>query len=104
MIVVFSFSIRTRLARAEHLKSHVLELDAKVLGDHGAGGEDRDVFEHRLAPVPKPRGLHGRDLQAAPQLVDDQCRQCLALDVLGDDEQRFASLNDSLEDGQHWLQ
>ena len=104
MIVVFSFSIRTRLALAEHLKRHVLELDAEILGDHRAGGEDRDVLEHRLAAIAEARRLDRRHLQAAAQLVDDQRRQRLALDILGDDEQRLAGLNDRLEDGQHRLQ
>ena len=67
-------------------------------------GEDRDVLEHRLAAIAEARRLDGRDLQAAAQLVDDQRRQRLALDVLGDDEQRLASLHDRLEDGQHRLQ
>src|SRR6478736_1941919 len=47
------------LGRAEHLKSHVLELDAKVLGDHRARGEDSDVFKHRLAAVAEARRLDG---------------------------------------------
>ena len=92
------------LGLAEHLKGHVLELDAKVLGDHRAGGEDRDVLEHRLAAIAEARRLDRRDLQAAAQLVDDQRRQRFALDVLGDDEQRLAGLHDGLEDGQHRLQ
>src|SRR5271166_3474052 len=80
------------LGLAEHLKGHVLELDAKVLGDHGPGGEDGNIFEHRFAAIAKPRGLHGRDLESATQLVDHQGRQGFAFDVLGDDEQWLASL------------
>src|SRR5208337_5434931 len=53
------------LRLAEHLKGHVLELDAEVLGDHRASGEDRDVFEHRLAAISEPRRLDGCDLEAA---------------------------------------
>ena len=49
--------------------------------------EDRDVFEHRLAAIAKPRGLDRRNLEAAAQLVDDKRRQGFALDVFGDDEQ-----------------
>ena len=36
--------------------------------------------------------------------MTDQGRQRFALDILGDDEQRFASLHNRLEDGQHRLQ
>ena len=92
------------LGPAEHLKRHVLELDAEVLGDHRAAGQDRDVLEHRLAAIAEARRLDGRDLQAAAQLVDDQRRERFAFDVLGDDEQRLAGLHDRLEDGEHRLQ
>ena len=104
MIVVFSFSMRTRLARAEHLERDVLELDAEVLGDHLAAGEDRDVLEHRLAAIAEARRLDRRDLEAAAQLVDDERRQSLALDVLGDDDQRLAGLHHRFEHRQHRLQ
>src|SRR6516164_3868055 len=69
------------LGLAQHLQRDVLELDAKVLGDHRAGAEDRNVFEHRLPPVSEPRRLDRSNLEAAAQLVDDQCRQGFALDV-----------------------
>ena len=82
----------------------VLELDAEVLGDHLAAGEDGDVLEHRLAAIAEARRLDRRDLEAAAQLVDDERRQRLALDVLGDDEQRLAGLHHRLEDRQHRLQ
>ena len=91
------------LGLAEHLEGHVLELDAEVLGDHRAGGEDRDVLKHRLAPIAEARRLDRRDLQAAAQLVDDQRRQGFSLDVLGDDEQWLASLDNGLEDREHGL-
>ena len=92
------------LGPAEHLERDVLELDAEVLGDHRAAGEDRDVLEHRLAAIAEARRLDRRHLQAAAQLVDDQRRQRLALDVLSDDEERLAGLHHRLEDGQHRLQ
>ena len=92
------------LGFAEHLQGHVLELDAEVLRDHRARGEDGDVLEHRLAAVAEAGRLDRGHLQAAAQLVDDQRRQRLALDVLGDDEQRLASLHDRFENGQHGLE
>ena len=55
----------------------------------GAAAYDGEVFEHGLAAITEARRLHGRDLQRAVQLVDDQSRECLALDVLRDDEQRL---------------
>ena len=88
------------LGAAEHGERHVLELDAEVFRDHLAAGEDGDVFEHGLAAIAEARRLDGRDLQAAAQLVDDERGERLALDVLGDDEQRLAGLHDGLEDRQ----
>ena len=68
------------LGPAEHVERDVLELDAEILADHLAAGEDGDVLEHRLAAIAEARRLHRRDLEAAAQLVDDQRRQRLALD------------------------
>src|SRR5690606_16723004 len=60
------------LGAAQHVKGDVLELDAEVFGNNLATGEDRDVFEHRLAAVAEAGSLDGSDLQAATQLVDDE--------------------------------
>ena len=54
-----------------------------------------------LRRSPKPGALTAHTLQDAAQLVDDQHRQRLALDVLGDDEQRLAGLGDLLQQRQH---
>ena len=54
---------------AEHLNGHVLQLDAEVLGDHRAGGQDGDVLENRLATTTEPRRLYSGDLEAAAQLL-----------------------------------
>ena len=51
-------------------------------------------LEHGLAAIAETRRLHGSDLQPAAQLVDDQRGESLALDVLGDDHERLAALDD----------
>ena len=104
MMVVFSLAMRDALGAAEHVEGHVLELDAEVFGDDLAAGEDGDVLEHGLAAIAEARSLDGGDLQAATELVDDEGRESLAFDVLGDDEQRLAGLHDSFEDRQHGLE
>jgi hypothetical protein len=86
------------LGLAEHRNRDVLELDAEILGDHLAAGQDRNVLEHRLAAIAEARSLDGRDLEAAAQLVHDECGQGLALDVLGDDQERTARLDDRFQD------
>ena len=103
MMVVLSLSIVTFLARPRSSSAHVLELDAEVLGDGLAAGEDRDVLEHGLAAVAVARGLHRRRLERAAQLVHHQRGQRLALDLLRDDQQRRALLGDLLQHGQEVL-
>ena len=91
------------LGLAEILELDVLELDAEVLGDGVAAGQDRDVFEHRLAAIAEARRLDRRDLQRAAQLVDDQRRQRFTLDVFRDDQQRTAEARHLLEHRQQVL-
>ncbi len=95
---------RDLLGPAEHRDGDVLKLDAEVFGDHLAAGQDSDVLQHGLAAVAEARSLHGRNLQAAAQLVDHERSQSLAFDVLGNDEQRTAGLHDCLKHGQQRLQ
>src|SRR4029079_8115544 len=91
------------LGVAEVVPLDVLELDAEVVGDQLAAGEDGDVLEHGLAAVAEAGRLDAGDLQRAAQLVDDERGERLALDVLGDDQHRPALLGDLLEDGQQVL-
>jgi hypothetical protein len=103
-IVVFSLSISTFLARPSIASVTFSSLMPRSSADHLAAGQDRDVLQHRLAAIAEARRLDGRDLQAAAQLVDDQRGQRLALDVLGDDQQRLAGLHHRFEQRQHRLQ
>ena len=92
------------LGPAERIERDRLELDAEVLADHLTAGQDREVFEHRLAAVAKARRLDRGHLEAAAQLVDDQRGQRLALDVLGDDQQRVAALHHRFQQREDHLQ
>src|SRR5262249_1341834 len=60
---------RDALGLAEIIDGDVLELDAEVLGEELAAGEDGDVLEHGLAAIAKAGGLDGADLQRAAELV-----------------------------------
>ena len=95
---------RDALGAAEIRQRHGLELQAQLLVDRAPAGEGGDVREHLLAVVAEPGRLHRADLQRAAQLVDHQRRQRVAVDVLGDDEQRLARLCHLLENGQQILQ
>ena len=91
------------LGLAEIVELDALELDAEVLGDRPAAGEDRDVLEHRLAAIAEAGRLDRRGLQRAAQLVDDQRGERLALDVLRDDQQRPTEARHLLEHRQQVL-
>ncbi len=67
----------------------------------GAAGEDGHVAEHRLASVAEAGGLDRADVEDAAELVDDQGGEGLAVDVLGDDQERLAGLGDLLKQGDH---
>ena len=73
---------------AQQVEGDVLELEADLFGDDLAAGEDGHVLEHRLAALAEAGSLDGDALEGAPDLVDDQGGEGLALDVLGDDHQR----------------
>ena len=91
------------LGRAEQVERDVLELEADLLADDLATGEDGHVLQHRLAAVAEAGGLDGDGVERAADLVDDEGGQGLALDVLGDDQQRPAGLHDLLEHRQQGL-
>ena len=82
---------------AELIDLGVLELQAHLLGDDLAAGEDGDVLEHPLAAVAEAGRLDGDPGEGAAELVDDEGREGLALDVLGDDHERLAALHHLLE-------
>src|SRR5207247_483667 len=91
------------LGLPEILELDVLQLDPEVLGDRLAAGQGRDVLEHRLAAVAEARRLHRAGVERAAELVDHERGQRLALDVLGDDQERLARPRHLLEQRQHVL-
>ncbi|KUI63192.1 hypothetical protein VP1G_11450 [Cytospora mali] len=82
---------------SEHVDGGLLELDVQLLGEDSAVGKDSNVAEDRLAVVTEARGLDGSHLELTAQLVEDADSQSLTLDVLGNDDQRSASLGGDLE-------
>src|SRR5579862_1580731 len=94
---------RDLLRLAEVFDLDVLELDAEILGDGAAAGENRDVLEHGLAAIAEARRLDGRDLQRAAQLVDHKGRQRFAVDVFRDDDQRTSAARHLFEQRQQIL-
>ena len=62
-MVVSSLVITTLRGLAEQGDVGVLELEADLLGDDLAAGEDRDVLQHGLAAVAEARALTATDLK-----------------------------------------
>src|SRR5581483_4225454 len=86
---------------AQQVEGDVLELETDLLGDDLAAGEDGDVLQHGLAALAKARRLDRYGRERAADLVDNESGEGLALDVLGDDQQRTAGLHHLLEHRQH---
>ena len=84
--------MRTCRARAEIAQRHLVEPAAEIAGDHPAAGDDRQILQHRLAPMPVIRRMdrghrRRRRCRARAQQRDDAGRR----DLLGDDQQRAGS-------------
>ena len=92
------------LGAAEHIDRDGLELDADILADELTARKDGDILEDGLAAVAEAGSLDGADLERAAELVDDEGRESLALDILGDDHEGTAGLGDALEERKHILE
>ncbi len=97
MIVVLSLSTTTLRARPS--RSRVVFSSLRPTSSEMTWPPVRVAMslEHGLAPVAEPGRLDGDGVERAPDLVDDERGQGLALDVLGDDQQRLGALHDPLE-------
>ena len=77
----------------------VLDLQAPVGADHGASGDDGDIFQQCLSALSEARSLDGHAINGAPQLIDHQGGQGLSIHILGDDHQGpFVCLEQLLHD------
>jgi len=81
----FFFPHFDALGLTQIVQTGFLELQADLVGDHGAAGQDGDVFQHGLAAIAEARRLHAAGLQNAADVVHDQRGERLAFDVFGDD-------------------
>src|SRR2546426_651969 len=86
-------SMPARAAGAEILERGRVELAARLFGDDLAVREGRDVLEHGLAAVAEARGLDPEDVERAAELVHDEGRERLAVDVLGHDHEILRDLH-----------
>ncbi len=85
------------LCAAEVADRDVLKLDAEVLGEALPPVRIAMSSSMALRRSPKPGALTAHDIERAADLVDHKGGQGLALDLLGDDEERLAALGDGLQ-------
>src|SRR3982751_5416738 len=79
------------LARVtEQIGGDVLELQADLFGDDLTAGEARDVLEPGLAAVTEAGGLDRDRVERTADLVDHERGERLAVDILGDHDERLA--------------
>ena len=81
----------------------LVQFDTQILKDRLSTGQHGDVFEHGLAAVAVTGGLDRTDVQNAAQFIDNQCRQCLAFDVFGDNQQRAFALGGRFQQRHEFL-
>ena len=74
-----------------------VQLATDFLADDIGAAEDGEVAQHLLAAIAEARRLDGQHVDGAAELVDDQRGEGLAVDVLGDDEDRAAQLDALLQ-------
>ena len=85
---------------AQDVQPDLVELEPDLGGDDLGAGDDREVLQERLAAVAEERRLDRDGGEGLADRVDDQRGQRLAVDVLGDDDQRLAGLDDLLQQRQ----
>ena len=85
---------------AEVSERDAVELAAELFADDRAARQRSDILQHSLAAVTEARSLDSQSFERAAQLVDDNRRQGFAVDILSDDGELLAGLDNLLEDRQ----
>ena len=85
------------LRMAELLKSRILQLKTNLGADHLAASQNGDILQHCLASVAIARSLDSNDVEGAAQIVHDQGGQSLAVNILSDDQERLAGLDELVQ-------
>ena len=75
-----------------------IKLQAQLIRHHLGTGQDGHILQHGLATIAKARSLNSAGLESATDIVQNQGRQSLTVNVLSDDQQRLAGLHDQLGD------
>src|SRR5699024_9942101 len=89
---------------AQDLDLGVVQGQTNLFGDDLTTGQNGDVLEHGLATLTETGCLDGSGVERATDLVEHQGTQSVALDVLGDDQQRLLALQDLLQQGEQLVE
>lgn len=81
----------------EHVGGSLLKLDVEFVSEDGTAGEDGNVTEDRLSVVAESGGLDGSDGELTSKLVENDSSKRLAVNVLGNDQQRSTGLGGNFE-------
>lgn len=81
----------------EHVGGGLLKLDVEFVSEDGTAGEDSNVTEDRLSVVAESGGLNGSDGELTSKLVENDSSKSLAVNVLGNDQQRSTGLGGNFE-------
>ena len=68
------------------------EAHSDFFGDYLPAGQNCKILQHRFTAIAKPWRLDRTDLNDPANIVHDQSRQCFAINILSDDQQRPAGL------------
>ena len=88
---------------AQILDGYAVQLAANFLGNNLAAGEDSNILQHSLAAVAKARSLDSQSLEGTAELVYNDGSQSLAVQILGNDYQLLAHLDNLLKDWQDFV-
>ena len=62
----------TQMADIGPVELDLVKLNAEVLGDCGAAGQDGDILQHGFAAIAEAGSLDRRHFEPAAQLIDHQ--------------------------------
>ncbi len=71
---------------SEHIRSAVFKGESPLLGHYDAAGKGGDVLKHLLPSVAEARSLDGRNLERAAELVHNEGRKSLTINILGNNQ------------------
>ncbi len=94
---------RNLIGSTESLQAGILDLHTLVGRYYGSARERCYILQNLLATVAKAGSFASCNLQRATQLIDNQCRQSLTIDILGDNKQRTSALCYGLQDTHNLL-